>query len=95
MSIFLAVPDPHPGPADPDLDPFQPKVKLNYSFFTENFNILSKKLQIMKPMTLTEKINQCTQTGTAVKNIISNMCKSKTWGRIRIRKPIQHRKSGN
>jgi hypothetical protein len=33
--------DPHPEPADPDPDPYplQPKVKLKYNFFPENFNI--------------------------------------------------------
>jgi hypothetical protein len=26
-------PDPHPGPLDPDPYPFQPNIKLNYTFF--------------------------------------------------------------
>jgi hypothetical protein len=26
-------PDPRSGPAEPEPDPFQPKVKLNYTFF--------------------------------------------------------------
>ncbi len=45
----------HPRPADPD--PFQPNVDLNYMFCPEQFNILSKVLQIMTPEPLTRKVN--------------------------------------
>jgi hypothetical protein len=45
----------HPDPADPDRYQFQATGKLY--FFSQNFNMLYKLLKIMKPLTLTRKIN--------------------------------------
>ncbi len=47
--------------ADPDPYLFQPNV--NYGFFPENFNIVSKIFKLWHPMTLMRKVKQ---TGTAV-----------------------------
>jgi hypothetical protein len=46
-----------PYPAIPY--PFLPNVKLNYTFFPKNFNILSKMLKIMSSVTLTNNKKQC------------------------------------
>ncbi len=56
----------HPGPADPDphsdqdpdLNPFQPNVQLNYTFF-KNFQYVVKIMKIMTPMILMRKIKKC------------------------------------
>ncbi len=45
---------------DPDLYPFQLKVKKNLTFFFKKISILCQKiLKIMKHITLTRKIEQC------------------------------------
>jgi hypothetical protein len=74
IGIILAYPDPeHPGPADPDSEsyPFQPNIKLNYTFS----NIVPKILTFTD-----ETDNQCmagTAVNTSPKNVrFSNICKT-------------------
>jgi hypothetical protein len=56
----LADPDWHPGPANPDPDPyiFQPNVKLNYTFSKKTSKYCQKNIEIMTPMTLSRKVKQ-------------------------------------
>jgi hypothetical protein len=54
FGIMLPVAEPDPGPAYPDPYTFQ-----NYTFFPENFIVLSKILKIMTSIPLSRNTEQC------------------------------------
>jgi hypothetical protein len=55
--VGAILPDPHPGPADPECEVCVcVKCEAKLYFLPENLNILSKILKMMTPLTLIRKI---------------------------------------
>jgi hypothetical protein len=78
--------DLYPGPADPNPYLFQPNVQLNYNYFSENVNALSKYLKSMTPITLKRMMKQCRPALLWIKvRYFSQIFKHVYWVSLRVR----------